>query len=98
MNQAYSTVITGGLMLSLGLSGGRALAQGKVLNCSDLPNPIYMSGTTAVEPLVRRFGAKLDQLAVKQTLLWNNNTDGCSSVGSLAYGDQTFLNKSTFQY
>jgi hypothetical protein len=57
-----------------------------------------MVGTTAVEPLVRRFGAKLNQLAVKQTLLWNQNTDGCSSVDSLAFVGATYVNRSTFNY
>lgn len=61
----------------------RAHAQGGIPNCADLPNPVYMVGTTAVEPLVRRFGAKLNQ--IQQTLLWNQNTDGCSSVSTMAF-------------
>ena len=54
-----------------------------VPDCSTLENPIYMTGTTAVTPVVQLFGARLKN--VHLTLLWNSINDGCGSVG-------TFLN------
>jgi hypothetical protein len=57
-----------------------ALAQG-IPNCKDLANPVYMGGTTAVIPVIRLLGARLKQVGV--TLLWNENSEGCSSVNSL---------------
>jgi len=54
-------------------------AQGGIPNCADLENPIYMTGTTAVTPVVQLFGARLKN--VHLTLLWNSLRDGCGSVG-----------------
>jgi ABC-type phosphate transport system substrate-binding protein len=96
MNRTKPLLIVCLSLLAQELHGSRAMAQGAIVNCADLPNPIYMVGTTAVEPLVKLFGAKLNQL--KQTLLWNTNTDGCSSVDTLAFTGRQFVNHSTFQY
>jgi hypothetical protein len=98
MKRANSSVITGILLVASVFDNRTAHAQGGIPNCASLPNPIYMVGTTAVEPLVRRFGAKLNQLAVKQTLLWNQNTDGCSSVSTMAFEGSSWVNTSTFNY
>jgi hypothetical protein len=54
-------------------------AQGGVANCADLENPVYMTGTTAVAPVIQLFGARLKN--VHLTLLWNSSRDGCGSVG-----------------
>lgn len=75
------------LALSSGLDLAQprtARAQGGVPNCADLPNPIYMGGTTAVIPVIRLFGARLKQVGV--TLLWNELDDGCNSENLLANG------------
>jgi ABC-type phosphate transport system substrate-binding protein len=55
-------------------------AQGGIPNCADLENPVYMTGTTAVRPVVYLLGARLKN--VHLTLLWNDTNDGCGSVGA----------------
>jgi hypothetical protein len=57
-----------------------------------------MVGTTAVEPLVRHLGAKLRQLPVPQTLLWNQNSDGCGAVATMAFLGTSTVFQSTFYY
>jgi hypothetical protein len=57
-----------------------------------------MTGTTAVEPLVRHLGAKLRQLPVPQTLLWNEGLDGCGAVNTLAFPETATVYQSTFNY
>ena len=58
-----------------------ALAQ-TASNCKDLPNVVYMSGTTAVIPVIRLMGARIRKY-MGVTLLWNENSEGCDSVGKL---------------
>jgi ABC-type phosphate transport system substrate-binding protein len=58
---------------------GTANAQGGIPACSSLANPIYMKGTTAVVPLVRRLGAKLAQLPTPHTLIWQNRA-ACEAI------------------
>jgi len=55
-----------------------AFAQGGIPDCATLENPVYMTGTTAVTPVVQLFGARLRN--VHLTLLWNDLRDGCGSV------------------
>jgi hypothetical protein len=71
------------LVAAITATNSEALAQGGIPNCDDLPNPIFMSGTTAVLPVIRNFGAKLKKVGV--TLLWNENSEGCGSVQALAF-------------
>jgi hypothetical protein len=59
-----------------------AHAQGGIPACSTLANPIYMKGTTAVVPLVRRLGAKLAQLPTPHTLIWQNRA-ACEAIGNV---------------
>jgi hypothetical protein len=42
-----------------------------------------MGGTTAVIPVIRLLGARLKRVGV--TLLWNENSEGCGSVGALVH-------------
>jgi hypothetical protein len=98
MNSAKIHALLAVVPILVALSNGSAFAQGGIPNCSDLPNPIYMIGTTAVEPLVRHFGAKLGKLSPPQTLLWNQNSDGCSAVASMAFKTVSTAIASTFNY
>ena len=68
--------VAGAAMLA---SPDLVFAQGGIPNCADLDHPIYMTGTTAVTPVVQLFGARLRN--VHLTLLWNSLLDGCGSVG-----------------
>jgi hypothetical protein len=82
MNRAKTLAVAGFCALAaLAGSPSLALAQGGIPNCATLPNPVYMAGTTAVIPVIRLMGARLKQVGV--TLLWNENSDGCSAVNSL---------------
>jgi hypothetical protein len=85
MNRAKIFGILGFCVLAAPAGAPRsAMAQGGIPNCADLENPVYMAGTTAVIPVIRLMGARLKQVHV--TLLWNENSEGCGSVYSLAYG------------
>jgi hypothetical protein len=97
MNSAKTHALLAAVYISVALHSGSARAQGGISKCSDLPSPIYMVGTTAVEPLVRHFGAKLAQLPAPQTLLWNQNYDGCNGVDRLAFQNNV-ATLSTFNY
>jgi hypothetical protein len=74
------TLVIAGLSFFGSVAGSEAdaHAQGGVSSCSQLQNPVYMAGTTAVLPVIRHFGAKLKQ-QVGITLLWNENSEGCSA-------------------
>jgi len=64
------------LIGTMAATGSDAIAQGGVPNCDDLNNPIFMTGTTAVIPVIRHFGAKLNKLNPPVTLLWNESSPG----------------------
>jgi hypothetical protein len=82
MKRARALAIAGlSLFGALTAGSSHALAQGGIPNCEELEHPIYLGGTTAVLPVIRLFGARLRQ--VKVTLLWNENSEGCGSVGDL---------------
>ncbi|MGA7741760.1 MAG: hypothetical protein WBP56_16905 [Polyangia bacterium] len=84
MNRAKTLALAGFCALAaLAGSPSLALAQGGIPNCATLPNPVYMAGTTAVIPVIELLGARLKQVGV--TLLWNANTEGCSSVNNFAF-------------
>jgi ABC-type phosphate transport system substrate-binding protein len=76
------------LVVTIAATRSQALAQAGIPNCEDLPNPVFMSGTTAVLPVIRNFGAKLKKVGV--TLLWNENSEGCGSVQDLAFPASNF--------
>jgi len=92
------TLAIAGLSLLGATVAGRqaAFAQGGIGNCSDLANPVYMAGTTAVLPVIRHFGAKLKQVGV--TLLWNENSEGCGSVGQLAFPVSSSNSRAIFSH
>jgi hypothetical protein len=84
MKRAKTLAAAGFCVLAAMASALRpALAQGGIPNCASLPNPVYMAGTTAVIPVIQLLGARLKQVGV--TLLWNSNSDGCSSVNNFVY-------------
>ena len=83
MTRAKLIGITGFCMAIATTPGRLALAQGSVPDCSTLTNTVYMAGTTAVIPVIRLFGARLKKVGV--TLLWNENSEGCSSAWNLTY-------------
>jgi hypothetical protein len=97
MKSAKTHALFAVLPIAVAFHGSHAFAQG-IPDCSTLPNPIYMTGTTAVEPMVRHLGAKLRQLPVPQTLLWNSGLDGCGAVDGLAFPGTTTVFQSTFNY
>ena len=73
-----------------------AMAQGGIPDCATLPNPVYMAGTTAVIPVIRLLGARLQKVGV--TLLWNENSEGCGSVYSMAFGSSAGQRAVFFYY
>ncbi|MGB8294492.1 MAG: hypothetical protein WCG85_03625 [Polyangia bacterium] len=84
MKHAKTLAVSGILLIGVTMAGGSdVLAQGGIPACATLPNPVFMGGTTAVLPVIRHFGAKLKAAGVI-TLLWNENSEGCSSVAQLA--------------
>ena len=98
MKSAKTHALFAVLPIAVAFHGSHAFAQGSYPDCSTLDNPIYMTGTTAVEPLVRELGAKLRQLTPQQTLLWNQTKDGCGAVNELAFSDNTAAYLSLFNY
>ncbi|MGC9985076.1 MAG: hypothetical protein ABSF35_15790 [Polyangia bacterium] len=94
MNRAKALGIAGSCVLAAMAGSSRvAMAQGGIPNCATLPNPVYMGGTTAVIPVIRLMGARLKQVGV--TLLWNENSEGCSSVYALAFQSTQTLSNQT---
>jgi hypothetical protein len=83
MNRAKIFGMVGFCVLAV-LAGLPRLAMAQGADCSALPNPVYLAGTTAVIPVIRLMGARLKQVGV--TLLWNENSEGCGSVYTLAFG------------
>jgi len=84
MKHAKTLAVSGILLIGATMAGGSdVLAQGGIPPCATLPNPVFMGGTTAVLPAIRHFGAKLKAAGII-TLLWNENSEGCSSVAQLA--------------
>ena len=83
MKRVRTLAIVGiSLVGTMAASGSDALAQGGVPNCTDLQNPIFMTGTTAVMPVIRHFGAKLKKLIPPVTLLWDEHGDGCGDTNN----------------
>ena len=76
------------------IGAGSAFADGAIPKCVDLPNPIFMEGTTAVVPVIRHLGAKLKQL--NHTLLYYAN-EGCFGVGQLVWPLQNLV-RTVFEY
>jgi hypothetical protein len=81
---------------AIAVSGNDAFAQGGVPQCADLPNPIFMEGTTAVVPVIRHLGAKLKKLGTPHTLLYYAN-EGCTGVGQLVRPAQNKV-RTVFEY
>ncbi len=97
MKSAKTRALFTVLSIAGAFHGSHALAQGGIPDCSTLPNPIYMTGTTAVEPMVQELGARLRQLNV--TLLWNETGDGCGATSDLAFPSPSVAPVlSTFSY
>ena len=84
MKDARILAVFGILLIGTTMAAGSdTFAQGGGLQCKDVSNPVFMGGTTAVLPVIRHLGAKL-KAAGAITLLWNENSEGCSSVAQLA--------------
>jgi len=82
MKRARALVIVGLITILTGVSEASPAFAQTASNCTDLTNPVYMGGTTAVIPVIRLMGARLRKY-MGVTLLWNENSDGCSSVSQL---------------
>ena len=98
MKHAKTLAVSGILLAGAMIAGeSAALAQGGIPFCTDVASAystvVYMGGTTAVLPVIRHFGAQLKQAGV--LLLWNESTEGCSAVGSMAL-HPTNLTRPTF--
>ena len=84
--------LTGALLgvgaLGLLVAPGAAFAQDAgVTNCSDLPNPIYLTGSTAFGPVIQAMGAQLkNRTPTSFTLIfWSppTNAGSCTGIGSI---------------
>jgi len=86
MRQAKTLLVAGLFLVGSAAVNGpsRAYAQGGIPDCKALLNPVFMAGTTAVIPVIRLLGARLKQVGM--TLLWNENSDGCSAESLLTGG------------
>jgi hypothetical protein len=82
MKRARALVIVGLITIFVGVSEPSSAFAQTASNCTDLTNPVYMAGTTAVIPVIRLMGARL-RANMGVTLLWNENADGCYATGQL---------------
>jgi len=80
------------LVLTLQQNG--ALAQVVTQSCVFKKNPIYLFGTTAVEPVIKNLGARLSQLDPAFSLLYVGY-DGCNAVRFVS-GDMAIYGSAEF--
>ena len=88
MKRARTLVIVGLIAITGEVVAPSLASAQTAANCTDLPNTVYMGGTTAVIPVIRLMGARLRKY-MGVTLLWNENDDGCHSVSQLIYPSNT---------
>lgn len=80
------TVVSCAAFATLGVLGERdARAEDPVKACADLPNPIYVSGSSAIRPLLSTIGGKLAAGDTPSTIVYIS-TGSCDGVNSITSG------------